>query len=188
MSRKIKFHLFTTLYRFFAFLADKSGGWRLFTEPKLLFGSFIIGLSASSLAQAQEPVEKQKNKLQTQTTTDTISQKDYDGEIICYVIIETQPEFPGGTKALMDFIDSVKVYPQEAIEKKIEGRVICNFVIEHDGSVTDVQVVRGVHPLLDAEAIRVISSMPKWKPGMQLNTIVRVRFTLPIRFDLEKNN
>jgi len=71
-------------------------------------------------------------------------------------------------------------------ENGIQGRVICNFVVERDGSITDVQVVRGVDPSLDREAVRVIQSMPRWKPGMQRGKAVRVRFTLPVVFRLQQ--
>jgi len=100
---------------------------------------------------------------------------------------ETQPEFPGGYKALFSFIDSVQIYPQEAVAKKIEGRVITNFVVEKDGSISEITIVRGVDSLLDNEAKRILEAMPKWKPGTQNGDIVRVRFTLPILFSLDEN-
>ena len=74
----------------------------------------------------------------------------------------------------------------KAQEKDIQGRVICNFVVEKDGSISDVEVVRGVHSALDAEAIRVIQSMPKWTPGKQRGHTVRVRYTLPVVFKLQQ--
>ncbi len=79
--------------------------------------------------------------------------------------------------------DNIK-YPKESHEKKIEGRVIVNFVVNTDGSISDVSVIRGIDPMLDAEAMRVISEMPNWKPGMQRGEAVRVRFTLPIVYRL----
>ena len=101
-----------------------------------------------------------------------------------FVVVEEMPEFPGGNVGMMKFLaDSIR-YPVEAQEKGIQGRVICSFVVEKDGSVSDVQIVRGVDPHLDAAAIRVIEAMPKWKPGMQKEEIVRTRFTLPIVFRL----
>ena len=100
---------------------------------------------------------------------------------------ETQPEFPGGPEAMFSFIDSVRRYPQEAVAKKIEGRVITNFVVEKDGSISDITIARGVDSLLDNEAKRIFEAMPKWKPGTQNGDIVRVRFTLPILFSLDEN-
>jgi protein TonB len=96
------------------------------------------------------------------------------------------PEFPGGQSALMKYLSENIRYPVIAQENGIEGRVICSFVVERDGSITDVQVVRGVDPSLDREAVRVIQSMPKWKPGKQRGKPVRVRFTLPIVFRLQQ--
>ncbi|MDD4630710.1 MAG: energy transducer TonB [Proteiniphilum sp.] len=104
---------------------------------------------------------------------------------------EKQPEFPGGSDAMISFIDSIFRYPSEAVDKKVQGRVITNFVIEKDGSVTEVKLVRGVDSLLDNEAIRILGLMPKWKPAEQwrsseqASSIVRVRFTLPILFKLD---
>ena len=101
-----------------------------------------------------------------------------------FVVVEEQPVYPGGVEAMMKFLaDSVK-YPVEAQDKGIQGRVIVNFVVNKDGSITDVNVVRGVDPSIDAEAVRVIESMPKWKPGKQRGKEVNVRYTLPVVFRL----
>ena len=103
-----------------------------------------------------------------------------------FVVVEEQPEFPGGNAAMMKFLSDNIKYPIIAQENGIQGRVITNFVVERDGSITDVQVVRGVDPSLDKEAIRVIQSMPKWKAGKQRGSAVRVRFTLPVVFRLQQ--
>ncbi len=100
--------------------------------------------------------------------------------------MEEQPLYPGGNAAMMKFLGDNINYPVEAQEKGIQGRVITNFVVEKDGSLSDIQVIRGVDPLLDAEAVRVIQSMPKWKPGTQKGETVRVRFTLPVVFRLQQ--
>jgi protein TonB len=102
-----------------------------------------------------------------------------------FVVVENQPEFPGGNTAMMKFLSDNIKYPVIAQENGIQGRVICNFVVERDGSITDVQVVRGVDPSLDKEAVRVIQQMPRWKPGKQRGQAVRVRFTLPVVFRLQ---
>ena len=82
-------------------------------------------------------------------------------------MLETEPSFPGGTANLFKFlIDNIK-YPQEALEKKIGGKVYLSFVVNTDGSIEDIKVQKGVHLLLDNEAIRVVNSMPKWNPGTQ---------------------
>ena len=101
-----------------------------------------------------------------------------------FVVVEDQPEFPGGNEAMIEFLSNNIKYPAEATEKGIEGRVIVNYVVEKDGSISEVQIVRGVDPMLDSEAIRVVESMPNWKPGKQRGKEVRVRFTLPIIFKL----
>ena len=102
-----------------------------------------------------------------------------------FVVVEEQPEFPGGQAAMMKFLSDNIKYPVIAQENGIQGRVICNFVVERDGSITDVQVVRGQDPSLDREAVRVIQQMPRWKRGKQRGSAVRVRFTLPVVFRLQ---
>jgi protein TonB len=100
-------------------------------------------------------------------------------------VVERMPEFPGGSTAMMQWLGSNMRYPTAAQDIGAHGRVITSFVVERDGSITDVQVVRGVDPSLDREAVRVIQTMPAWTPGMQRNTPVRVRFTLPVTFRLQ---
>src|SRR5690554_139732 len=106
-------------------------------------------------------------------------------EEVIFVVVENMPEFPGGNGAMMKFISDTIRYPVEAQQKGIQGRVICNFVVMKDGSISDLQVVRGVDPLLDAEALRVLKLMPDWKPGKQRGQAVNVRFTLPVVFSLQ---
>ena len=99
-----------------------------------------------------------------------------------FVVVEEQPQFLGGNEAMLKFLSDSIVYPKEARERGIQGRVICNFLVMKDGSIDSVNVVRGVDPLLDAEAVRVLESMPTWKPGRQRGQAVNVRFTLPVVF------
>ncbi len=132
--------------------------------------------------------EDDANKRQAETYVPPPPPKPKQEEVTeeIFVVVEEQPEFPGGNTAMMKFLgDNIK-YPIIAQENGIQGRVITNFVVERDGSITDVQVVRGVDPSLDKEAVRVIQSMPKWKPGKQRGTTVRVRFTLPVVFRLQQ--
>lgn len=107
-------------------------------------------------------------------------------EEVIFVVVESMPEFPGGQQALFKYLgDNVK-YPVIAQENGIQGRVICQFVVNKDGSIVDIEVVRsGGDPSLDKEAVRVIKSMPKWKPGKQRGKPVRVKFTLPVNFKLQ---
>ena len=107
-----------------------------------------------------------------------------DGDEI-YQIVEEMPKFPGGEAELFHYISKNIHYPQEAKEKGIQGRVFIGFVIEKDGSVSNIRNLRGVDSELDAEAIRVVKSMPKWKPGKQNGEFVRVSYQIPIFFKLE---
>ena len=99
-------------------------------------------------------------------------------------VVEQMPEYPGGMQALFEYLGQNLKYPGDAKEQKVEGRVIAIFVVETDGSISNVEVVRPVFPSLDAEAVRVLSGMPKWKPGMQSGKVVRVKYTVPINFSL----
>lgn len=102
-----------------------------------------------------------------------------------FEVVEEAPEFPGGMTALMQFLSKNIKYPTIAQENGVQGRVICQFVVNRDGTIVDVKVIRGVDAYLDKEAVRVIQSMPKWKPGKQRGKAVRVRYTLPVMFRLQ---
>ena len=106
-------------------------------------------------------------------------------EQVIHIRVEKMPEFPGGQDALNRFLVRNIKYPLLAQENGIQGRVVCQFVVNSDGSIVDISVVRGVEESLDKEAIRVIKSMPKWTPGRQGGKSVRVKYTLPIRFQLQ---
>ena len=95
---------------------------------------------------------------------------------------EVMPEYPGGMSAMVEFLSKNVKYPKDAAKQKVEGRVLVWFVVETDGSLTDVKVAKKVFPSLDAEAVRVVKTMPKWTPGKHNNQPVRVRFALPIVF------
>lgn len=103
-------------------------------------------------------------------------------------VVEQMPQFPGGMKELMTFLSQNVRYPEAAHKAGQQGRVIANFVVEKDGSITEACVVKSVSPELDAEALRVISSMPNWIPGMQNGEAVRVKYTVPITFRLQSDN
>ena len=111
--------------------------------------------------------------------------EDEEEEVI-FMVVETMPEFPGGQQALFKYIEEEKKYPLIAKENGIQGRVICQFVVNKDGSIVDVIAIRSSgEPSLDKEAIRVIKSMPKWKPGKQRGKPVRVKYTVPVNFRLQ---
>ena len=103
-------------------------------------------------------------------------------------VVEEMPQFPGGAAALMQYLSKNIRYPEEAHKNNIQGRVIVNFIVETDGSITEAKVTRSIHPLLDAEALRVINAMPKWNPGMQGGKPVRVKYTVPVTFKLQGND
>ena len=94
------------------------------------------------------------------------------------------PEFPGGMGECMKWIGQNIKYPKEAHDKGVQGRVLITFIVEKDGSITEPKVARGVSPALDAEALRVVSTMPKWKPAKQRGQVVRVKYTIPVMFRL----
>ena len=101
-----------------------------------------------------------------------------------FQVVETQPEFPGGMAELMKYLQKNIRYPKICKEQRVQGRVIVQFVVNADSTITDVNVVKPVNPYLDQEALRVVKAMPKWKPGEQRGEPVRVRFTLPVTFRL----
>lgn len=100
-------------------------------------------------------------------------------------VVEQMPSFPGGSKKLVEYLSEKTRYPKDLEETCIQGRVILTFVVEKDGSISDVKVVRSLDPLLDKEAVRVVSSMPKWIPGKQNGVAVRVKYTIPVTFRLK---
>jgi protein TonB len=112
-------------------------------------------------------------------------EKPKEEESKVFDVVEQMPEFPGGQAALLKWITEHIKYPAVAEENGIQGRVIATFVVERDGSVTDVQVARGVDPSLDKEAIRVLKQMPRWNPGKQNGAPVRVKYTVPVTFKLQ---
>ena len=102
-------------------------------------------------------------------------------------VVDVMPEYPGGINAMFDFIQKNVKYPESAKDKGIEGKVYVQFVVEKDGNISDINILRGVSKDIDDEAVRVIKSMPKWKPGIQNGKPVRVQYTLPFKFQLTGN-
>ena len=147
----------------------------------------------------QETAMKTINSISSCFASDTTEYEDFTEGIIVpkkyldksynedhiFVAVETLPEFPGGSEELIKFIQEKLVYPKEAEEKRIEGRVIVSFVVEKDGRATNITILRGVAPMLDKEAIRIIALMPRWIPGKQNGKVVRVRYEMPIKFKLD---
>ncbi len=102
-----------------------------------------------------------------------------------FTVVEVMPEFPGGQTSLLKYLATCIKYPTIAQENGIQGRVSCSFVVDTDGSLKDIEVIRGIDPSLDREAVRVIREMPKWNPGVQNNMAVAVKYTVPVTFRLQ---
>lgn len=99
-------------------------------------------------------------------------------------VVEVMPQFPGGQIAMLQYLMKNIKYPEQAVKEGIQGRVTVRFIVEKDGSISDVKPVLSVHPLLNKEAVRVVESMPKWTPGKQHGKPVRVQLIVPIMFKL----
>ncbi len=112
-------------------------------------------------------------------------EEESEEEKTIFMVVESMPEFPGGEPALYKYLAENIKYPQMAKESGIQGRVFVTFVVERDGSVTDVRVLRGIGGGCDEEAIRVVKGMPKWSPGKQRGKAVRVQYNLPVKFTLQ---
>lgn len=151
----------------------------------------------SAVLQKTTPVkETQQAKSQPQGVDDlkgkpasvSIPQdKKVDPRNLTYTVVEHMPKYPGGERALLEYLVNTVKYPAEEAKKGIQGRVIVTFVINKEGKVTDPVITRGVDPALDAEALRVINAMPLWTPGMQRGEPVNVKYTVPINFRLDKD-
>jgi protein TonB len=128
-------------------------------------------------------IENEVEIEETDTDEDEIVEIEEDDEEF-FMVVENMPEFPGGDLGLMKFIQKNVRYPAIAKEYNITGKVYISFIVDKQGSVTNVKIVRGVDKNLDAEALRVVSLLPKYKPGKQRGKAVRVMFTIPINFTL----
>ena len=140
-------------------------------------------VAISSVTFDQGSDEGQQVLKQNEVVVEKVEQKEEETKI--FEVVEQMPQFPGGDAALMQYLSSHIKYPVVAEENGIQGRVIVGFVVERDGSVSQVQVIRGVDPSLDKEAARVVASMPKWTPGRQNGQNVRVKYNVPVNFKLQ---
>jgi protein TonB len=114
-----------------------------------------------------------------------VDEKPKEEETKVFDVVEQMPQFPGGPNALFEYLSKNIKYPVVAEENGIQGRVIVTFVVERDGSITEVKVAKSVDPSLDKEAMRVVKSMPHWIPGKQNGSAVRVKYTVPVTFRLQ---
>ncbi len=128
--------------------------------------------------------DQREAQVQTYVAPAVVEEEEESAQQI-FTVVEEMPQFPGGEGELLKFIARSIKYPVIAQENGIQGRVICAFVVNRDGTVVDAEVLRGVDPSLDKEALRVIGTMPKWTPGKQRGKPVRVKYTVPITFRLQ---
>lgn len=144
-------------------------------------------LTLGVFAQTPPPADRPMITVNEESTDEPVAPvEDVPQEDGIFNVVEQMPEFPGGTAKLMEFLKRNIRYPQDAVEAGIEGKVFVRFVVDKQGGIRDVTVLRGVPggPMLDKEALRVVKSMPLWSPGMQNGRKVSTYFNLPIVFKL----
>ncbi len=187
MAKRIQLHTFHLLFCLFSYLADKSGGWSMFVKPKLVIGALIIGVGLSnpedSSAQQKYSTDDDPPPKQTKFFKDSTNGTEAQNEPFCY-IIDQMPEFPGGMEEMIEFLSTNIKYPTEAVSKKIGGIVICQFIVNKQGEISNIKIIRGIDSLFDNEAIRVIKLMPRWNWSNPKTAPNFTTFTLPIRFTL----
>ena len=159
--------------------------YALFVFPA--FALFMLGNMSctSEKKQADESVKEQSVVPASDSVAAPVAAEVPETQDSVYTVVEQMPEFPGGVNKLLDFISQNLQYPASAMESCIQGRIIVQFVIEKDGSVSNIKVIRGIEPACDAEAVRVVKLMPKWTPGKQNGEPVRCEYTLPVTFRLQ---
>lgn len=156
--------------------------YALFVLPAfalLVAGNISCSQDASQTEDAKEEVVAPVSPEAKEAPADSTAKEEV------FMVAEQMPEFPGGMKELLKFLQDNLKYPENAMKNNVQGRVIVQFVVEKDGTPTEFKVLRSVDPDLDAEALRVMKAMPKWKPGMQKGQVVRVKFTVPVSFKLQ---
>lgn len=156
--------------------------YALFVLPAfalLVAGNISCSQDASQTEDAKEEVVAPVSPEAKEAPADSTAKEDV------FMVAEQMPEFPGGMKEMLKFLQENVKYPENAMKNNVQGRVIVQFVVEKDGTPTEFKVLRSVDPDLDAEALRVMKAMPKWKPGMQKGQVVRVKFTVPVSFKLQ---
>lgn len=180
----------------FSYLADKSGGWCVFVRTKLLLGSLLLGLGLTipKVVQAQNQDSSKKAKINLVDDIkddgvlhDDIKDTSNTDTTKIYKVIEQMPQFPGGEAEMLGYISKNIIYPpiMGQCYNGIQGKVILRFVVEKDGSVSNVEVIRSLDMDMDKEAVRVIKKMPNFIPGKQNGKVIRVYYTIPVTFKLE---
>ena len=156
--------------------------YALFVLPAfalLVAGNISCSQDASQTEDAKEEVVAPVSPEAKEAPADSTAKEEV------FMVAEQMPEYPGGMKEMLKFLQENVKYPENAMKNNVQGRVIVQFVVEKDGTPTEFKVLRSVDPDLDAEALRVLQTMPKWKPGMQRGEVVRVKYTVPVSFKLQ---
>lgn len=139
--------------------------------------AFLLAAGTAQSAQAHS-----ENAVAPSPTPDAVMLPSAPDDQPIYNKVDVMAEFPGGAAKLMEFLMKNMKFPQEALKEKVDGRVMVQFVVETDGSLTQAKVVKSLHPACDAEALRVIKQMPRWTPAKVKGKMVRSRFTIPVLF------
>ena len=156
----------------------------------LLFVPLAFALVFMNSCKRKPKVQKQEMEgtrvvVKAESAEDTAQIKNVESMEKTFEVVEQMPAFPGGDAALMKYLSENIKYPKAAEKAGEQGRVVVNFIVEKDGAISNVNVVRSVTPTLDAEAVRVIKAMPKWVPGKQDGQSVRVKYNVPVSFRLQ---
>lgn len=163
----------------------KGGKERTITDRK---GAFSLEVPANAILRCSYQGRESQEVLAADMTNNThlsLSSKSREMNEQVFTVVEKMPSFPGGDAELLKYIATNIKYPEESQDNGEQGRVICSFIVGRDGSVNNPEVLRGVTPLLNEEAVRVINTMPRWNPGMQRGKAVAVKYTVPITFRLK---
>ena len=163
----------------------KGGKERTITDKK---GAFSLEVPANAILRCSYQGRESQEVLAADMTNNThlsLSSKSREMNEQVFTVVEKMPSFPGGDAELLKYIATNIKYPHESQDNGEQGRVICSFIVGRDGSVNNPEVLRGVTPLLNEEAVRVINTMPRWNPGMQRGKAVAVKYTVPITFRLK---
>lgn len=163
----------------------KGGKERTITDKK---GAFSLEVPANAILRCSYQGRESQEVLAADMTNNThlsLSSKSREMNEQVFIVVEKMPSFPGGDAELLKYIATNIKYPKESQDNGEQGRVICSFIVGRDGSVNNPEVLRGVTPLLNEEAVRVINTMPRWNPGMQRGKAVAVKYTVPITFRLK---
>lgn len=184
----LKYNLMTNYTSFIAIdeqVVNKDGKQVVVKQPLPMpegVSDYAVGYDAAPMLMRSGAIPNGNVLVAEMAVAELEVEEDEIEEEAIYSLVETNPEFPGGMDSLIAFLSRNIAYPQEAIDKNISGRVFVSFVVEKDGTITDIKILRDIGGGCGAEAVRVVKMMPKWKPGMMQGKPVRVQFSLPVNF------